>query len=409
MTLKKKQQNKVLDYISKLQYKKDYIFVINSKAHYLSHPIKKYINKDIKTVNNVEKDSIDFIINEAKKSSKGYITYKQKIRFDNKKNLTKTSYFEYIPKWDWIIGKGFYRSDIEKQLKTRKDFLDDQFNENIQTLFVILFFIMLIFLGLSLYLSKHFEEIFKKYKNSIQKYINEKTKQQKNIAFQAKTTALAEMLVNISHQWRQPLSIISTISTSMQVQKQLDCLDDKDLIRNLDTINNTTQQLSKTIDEFNTLFKSQDIISTFSSDELLDKCFNIVKFDKQILIKTSIDSITLSSYKSDLIQVLINIFRNSKEAFSESIINNKILDIKMKNKDENLEITIVDNALGISKKTLSRVFEPYFTTKYKQQGKGNGLFVCKNLVENSLKGTMEIKSIKNFVEVKVIIPKNIKE
>ncbi len=103
----KKQQNKVLDYISKLQYKKDYIFVINSKAHYLSHPIKKYINKDIKTVNNVEKDSIDFIINEAKKSSKGYITYKQKIRFDNKKNLTKTSYFEYIPKWDWIIGKGF--------------------------------------------------------------------------------------------------------------------------------------------------------------------------------------------------------------------------------------------------------------------------------------------------------------
>ncbi|RYA22733.1 hypothetical protein CRU96_11710 [Malaciobacter halophilus] len=405
----KKQQNKVLDYISKLQYKKDYIFVINSKAHYLSHPIKKYINKDIKTVNNVEKDSIDFIINEAKKSSKGYITYKQKIRFDNKKNLTKTSYFEYIPKWDWIIGKGFYRSDIEKQLKIRKDFLDDQFNENIQTLFVILFFIMLIFLGLSLYLSKHFEEIFKKYKNSIQKYINEKTKQQKNIAFQAKTTALAEMLVNISHQWRQPLSIISTISTSMQVQKQLDCLDDKDLIRNLDTINNTTQQLSKTIDEFNTLFKSQDIISTFSSNELLEKCFNIVKFDKQILIKTSIDSITLSSYKSDLIQVLINIFRNSKEAFSESIINNKILDIKMKNKDENLEITIVDNALGISKKTLSRVFEPYFTTKYKQQGKGNGLFVCKNLVENSLKGTIEIKSIKNFVEVKVIIPKNIKE
>ena len=81
----------------------------------------------------------------------------------------------------------------------------------------------------------------------------------------------------------------------------------------------------------------------------------------------------------------------------------------MKNKDENLEITIVDNALGISKKTLSRVFEPYFTTKYKQQGKGNDLFVCKNLVENSLKGTIEIKSIKNFVEVKVIIPKNIKE
>ncbi len=142
-----------------------------------------------------------------------------------------------------------------------------------------------------------------------------KQNKQKNIAFQAKTTALAEMLVNISHQWRQPLSIISTISTSMQVQKQLDCLDDKDLIRNLDTINNTTQQLSKTIDEFNTLFKSQDIISTFSSDELLEKCFNIVKFDKQILIKTSIDSITLSSYKSDLIQVLINILEIQKRLF----------------------------------------------------------------------------------------------
>lgn len=405
----KKQQEKVLEYISKLQYKKDYIFVINSKAQYLSHPVKKFINKDAKIVNNVEHNSIDSIINKSKNSKKGYITYKQKVRFDNKKDLVKTSYFEYIPKWDWIIGKGFYKSDIKEQLEIRKKFLDKQFNENIQTLFVILFFIMLIFFALSLYLSKHFEEIFNKYKTSIQKYINEKTRQQRNLACQAKTNALAEMLVNISHQWRQPLSIISTLSTSMQVQKQLNSLEDKELIKNLDTINNTTQKLSKTIDEFNTLFKSQDTISTFTSDELLEKCFNIVKFDKQISIKTSIDSITLNSYKSDLIQVLINILKNSKEAFFESATNNKTLDIKIKHKNKNLEIVIVDNALGINKKTLSRVFEPYFTTKYKYQGKGNGLFVCKNLVENSLKGTIEIKSIKNVVEVKVVVPKSIKE
>jgi signal transduction histidine kinase len=78
----------------------------------------------------------------------------------------------------------------------------------------------------------------------------------KFIEEQSKLVSMGEMIGNIAHQWRQPLSIISTASTGVLFQKEFGVLTDKVLIDSMNSINNSAQYLSKTIDDFRNFIKN---------------------------------------------------------------------------------------------------------------------------------------------------------
>ena len=63
------------------------------------------------------------------------------------------------------------------------------------------------------------------------------------------------MIGNIAHQWRQPLSVISTSSTGIVVEKEFGILDENKLIETCKVINENAQYLSKTIDDFKNFIK----------------------------------------------------------------------------------------------------------------------------------------------------------
>ncbi len=91
-----------------------------------------------------------------------------------------------------------------------------------------------------------------------------------------------------------------------------------------------------------------------------------------------------------MIQVIINILNNAKDAFEESDLTNRIVSISANIKDNSLSITIKDNAGGgIPEDLLNRIFEPYFTTKHQSLGTGIGLYMTKDIIENRLHGTIE--------------------
>ncbi|MGB0990247.1 MAG: ATP-binding protein, partial [Halarcobacter sp.] len=212
---------------------------------------------------------------------------------------------------------------------------------------------------------------------------------------QSKMAAMGEVLENIAHQWRQPLSTISSASTGIKLQHELGVLKDEMFFESLDIINNSSQFLSKTIDDFRSFFKPDQEKQYFNFDDVFEKVKMIIinkfKNEEIELIKTS-DETEVLNYSNALIQVLINIFNNSKDAFIENNIDKRVIFIDAYKEKDNLIIKIKDNAGGISKDIIDKIFEPYFTTKHKTHGTGIGLYMCEEIVTKHMQGKIEVQN-----------------
>jgi signal transduction histidine kinase len=217
---------------------------------------------------------------------------------------------------------------------------------------------------------------------------------------QAKMAAMGEMIENIAHQWRQPLSVISTISSSLKIKKEMNILDDKEFYEALQNINKTSEHLSNTIDDFRNFFSPNKEMNKFYISQLIKKSKDLIKsrFDKfNIKVIEHIDDIEILSYQNELFQVILNLFSNSIDVLSSSQIENKIIYIKIYHDENNLYIEFLDNGGGIKDEFINRVFEPYFTTKHKSQGTGIGLYMSLQIVTKHLNGEISVKN-DTFIE-----------
>ena len=228
--------------------------------------------------------------------------------------------------------------------------------------------------------------------------ILELEKQQRDELFyqQSKMAAMGEMIGNIAHQWRQPLSVISTASTGLKLQKEMDILSDENFYSTLVAINNSAQHLSTTIDDFRDFFNpSNNNINEFNITDTFSKTLNLLNAQfvaKDIKIIQNIEEYKVSSIENELIQVLINILNNARDALLIIENQSKFIFINAYKKDNSLIIEIKDNAGGIQEDIMDRIFEPYFTTKHKAQGTGIGLYMSKEIVEKHLDGILLVSN-----------------
>ncbi|TLT05240.1 ABC transporter substrate-binding protein [Aliarcobacter cibarius] len=232
-----------------------------------------------------------------------------------------------------------------------------------------------------------------------------KQNEEKNriLMHQSKMAAMGEMLENIAHQWRQPLSTISVCTSGMELKKSLSKLDDKEFFDSINHIKSSVSYLSNTIDDFRNFLDQNKFISSVETNNLLKKVLDILNpsfANHNINVIKNIDEFEFISIENELIQVLMNILTNAKDALKE-LDNQKsryiFIDIK-KESDINLNIDIYDNGLGVNGEIIDRIFEPYFTTKHKSKGTGIGLYMSKLLVETHLKGKISVKNYKFIYE-----------
>ncbi|WP_072681621.1 cache domain-containing protein [Arcobacter sp. LA11] len=219
----------------------------------------------------------------------------------------------------------------------------------------------------------------------------EKFEKEELLYRQSKMAAMGEMLGNIAHQWRQPLSAISTASTGVKLQKELDLLEDKNLLTSMSLINESAQYLSQTIEDFRNFYKPKDELSYIKISKLIDKTLNLISAQfiaKDISIIKNIEDIEIYSLENELIQVLINILNNARDALLLRDNTKKLIFINVFIKNEQVYIEIFDNAGGIKNEILDRIFEPYFTTKHKTQGTGIGLYMSEEIVIKHLHGNI---------------------
>ena len=212
---------------------------------------------------------------------------------------------------------------------------------------------------------------------------------------QSRMASMGEMIENIAHQWRQPLSTISVLASGIEVKKELGILSDEEIISSIKHIKNTTQYLSNTIEDFRSFFSKDKISSNLDIKNTIKKALDLVNatfITNQITVEQDVQSIIFSSYENELIQVLMNILMNAKDAL-EHKESEKLILIKVKKVKEKISISIRDNAGGVPEDIIDKIFEPYFTTKHQFNGTGIGLYMSKLIVEKHLDGELNVKNI----------------
>ncbi len=215
------------------------------------------------------------------------------------------------------------------------------------------------------------------------------------LAHQSKMAAMGEMIGNIAHQWRQPLSAISTISSSVKFQREMGLLGDSDIDKSMDSITKSAQYLSSTIDDFRDFFKPTKEKIYFNIEDTFDKALSITShqyYNNSITLFKNIEAIQTYGFENELIQVIINILNNAKDALVSKKQKENLVFIDVNVEDKNIIIKIKDNAGGIPKDTLSKVFEPYFTTKGQSQGTGIGLYICEEVIKKHMDGLIYVQN-----------------
>jgi len=222
-------------------------------------------------------------------------------------------------------------------------------------------------------------------------------KNEKQLIEQSKLAALGEMIGNIAHQWRQPLSVISTAATGMQLQKEYNMLTDDIFLKSCNSINDNVQYLSKTIDDFKNFIQGDRTKKYFCFQETIDSFLQLVdgklKSNNIQLLVNIEENIIINGYENELLQCLMNIVNNSIDALIEEVTGNRFIFITSFIKDHIIYIKISDNAKGISEDVLPNIFEPYFTTKHQSLGTGLGLHMTYNLIVEGMKGTIEASNV----------------
>ncbi len=224
--------------------------------------------------------------------------------------------------------------------------------------------------------------------------LSEIKRKEKMLSQQSKMAAMGEMIGNIAHQWRQPLSSISIGASSIKVNHELNILEDNELYQSLDDIVENTEFLSNTISDFQSFLKNDAIKTNYEPEKIVKKVLKLVdgniKSAKIDVIQSHKEDILLYGLENELTQSLLNIVNNARDALKDQNINPKLILIDTYLEKNNVIISIQDNAGGIPNDIINNIFEPYFTTKHKSQGTGLGLYMTHQMIHDHMNGKIEI-------------------
>jgi len=343
----------------------------------------------------------------------------------------KLSYFKYYEKWNWIIAVGIYTDDVENEIAVKKRDLEIKIkNQVVQNVVLFIMFLSIAIL-ISIAISQKIEEVLKNYENKVQanakdleelnesleikvKREIEKNREKEQLLVQkSKFIALGEMISNIAHQWRQPLSELSSILMYIKFKYSIKSLDESTMNQKLHEADNVLEFMSQTIDDFRNFFMPKKEKEEFFLHRVVDIVINIISStlsNYNIKLMINIDEkIVLTTYLNEYEQVILNIINNAKDVLIEKKIENPYIKIDAYEEDDYVVLTIEDNGGGVLVEPKGKIFEPYFTTKEDSHGTGIGLYMSKIIIDKNMKGKLRVRNTNVGAKFAIFVPKNIEE
>lgn len=371
------------------------LFIIKEENYYENNTLKSSILKNIDKKMQIIKELITKI--NLEKNDEFYSNLDLEI---NALSIYLTSLINY---------------DLSLAINEKRN-TDKIFNIILIFSIISIFIVFLFSIILSFYIINHFKHLH----NSLEEKVKEKTKElqelnnyleikiskevaqnrKKDIIMfqQARFASLGEMLNNIAHQWRQPLGSITMIIQSFQTKMSLGKLTPSFVEEKVNDALLLASNMSNTLDDFRNFFSPNKVKSEFSVKNCIEHSIELSKyFLNQEGIKVELKvrkDVKINSYYNELSHVFLNIISNSKDALSSNVDkNDRIIKIIVNKFKNSLVVNIVDNGGGIPKEVLPKIFEPYYTTKYKSAGTGIGLYMSKQIIEKHMNGEIFCKNI----------------
>ena len=219
---------------------------------------------------------------------------------------------------------------------------------------------------------------------------------QSQLVQSTKMATMGEMLAMIAHQWRQPLATINMIVAILKVQLKQQPTKPEKQLEQLHKIEQTTQFLSKTINDFRDFFRPDKELEVVRLQDLLLRSLSMIE---SILERHSVQVHSefcelkpLVTYPSELQQVLLNLLKNAQEALEDNEPGHRHLTLRLYSDQGAQVLEVQDNAGGIPSEIVEKIFHPYFTTKGKLNGTGLGLYMSKMIIEDHLNGKLTVEN-----------------
>jgi response regulator RpfG family c-di-GMP phosphodiesterase len=221
---------------------------------------------------------------------------------------------------------------------------------------------------------------------------------------QSKLATLGEMFENITHQWKQPLSVISMSSGHIRIKQDLGNLDSQVLAHSLDNIENSTKYLNQTVEVFRDFLKDDVQKQYFNINELISNTLKIVhsKFSNiDIEVSNHVEDFEIYTLKNNLVQVLMNILSNAEDVLKNKD-GNRNINISSTTNENQFILKIDDNGGGVDESLIDTIFDKHVTSK--DDGTGIGLYMSKKLIQERLGGEIRCYNNKDGACFEITLP-----
>ena len=223
---------------------------------------------------------------------------------------------------------------------------------------------------------------------------------------QGRQAAMGEMIGNIAHQWRQPLTALSILLINLGDAERMGALDPKELHGCLAAADRLIQQMSSTINDFRNFFKPDKEPGAFAALAQVQAAVALVAASFEAAgITLTVEApgeMRLYGFPNEYAQVVLNLLGNAKQAIQDSGAVPGRVWIGLAGRGGLGLLTVRDNGGGIGAELLEKVFEPYFSTR--DTGTGLGLYMSRQIIERSMGGRITVRNIEDGAEFSVSVP-----
>ncbi|MBF0592909.1 MAG: PAS domain-containing protein [Nitrospirae bacterium] len=235
---------------------------------------------------------------------------------------------------------------------------------------------------------------------------------------QSKLAEMGDMIGAIAHQWKQPLTSISLIANEIEDAYEYGEMTGEYMKDCVIKILDQTKFMSKTIEDFRNFMKPSKVMSDFDIKEVID---DVLFMFEAMLRKSNVDVLfekdisseryITTGYPNEFKHVVLNLINNSRDAIcsirEKNLLSKDIrgkITLNLSSKDDKILLTISDNGGGVPYEIISKIFDPYFTTKPDEKGTGIGLYISKKIIEN-INGSLACKNVEDGAEFTITINK----
>jgi len=228
----------------------------------------------------------------------------------------------------------------------------------------------------------------------VEKEVSKNIEKQHMLELQTRHAQMGEMISLITHQWKQPLSVIQTLGTLLKMKYELGTLSSELAVEKIENILQQADHMSQTVNDFQKFFTPSKKRAVFNVKKTIRTALELVKMDYAISnIELSIEGdeeAMVKGYANEYNQVILSLLQNAKDAFAKQEKANKYVQIEVRQEQEYSLVSMRDNAGGICQKNIDEIFTPYTTSK--KNGSGLGLYIAKSVIENNMQGKIWVEN-----------------